>query len=154
LTQGYWKTHNDSFKGGAPSDDNWNNVVSLKELTGFFTTWTPSFPLAGPNTPTDFNWFNVFWTAPKGNAYYNLAHQYEGAKLNILNKAGTIQTVTDAIAAAETFFSTAGNTPSGWTSGTTTKDQLIGWAGTLGAYNEGTIGPGHCSEDRLSSSAP
>ena len=27
--------------------------------------------------------------------------------------------------------------------------QLISWAATLAAYNEGDIGPGHCSEDRI-----
>jgi hypothetical protein len=152
--QGCTLTQDASFKGGAPLDDNWNNIVSLKELTGFFTTWSPSYPVAGPNTPTDFNWFNVFWTAPKGNTYYQLAHQYEAAKLNYLNNAGQVPSVTAAILAAETFFSTAGNTPDGWTSGSTTKAQLLGWASTLGSYNEGTIGPGHCSEDNTSSIAP
>jgi hypothetical protein len=150
LTLGYWKTHNASFKGGAPLDDNWNNLP-LKEQTGFFTTWSPSYPLAGPNTATDFTWFNVFWTAPKGNAYYNLSQQYMAAKLNYLNNAGQVASVTAAIAAAEDFFSHAGDTPAGWaTLGYKTKSDLIGWAGTLGSYNEGTIGPGHCSEDNTS----
>jgi len=58
--------------------------------------------------------------------------------------------VTSAIAAAEAFFSGAGNTPAAWSSGSTTKAQLLGWAATLGSYNEGTIGPGHCSEDNTS----
>ena len=154
LTLGYWKTHNDSFKGGAPSDDNWNNILTAKEQTGFFTTWSPSFPLAGPNTPTTFTWFNVFWTAPKGNAYYNLSQQYMAAKLNYLNGAGQVPSVTAAIASAEAFFSytaNGGNTPANWpNTGTATKSDLIGWAGTLGSYNEGTIGPGHCSEDNTS----
>jgi len=154
LTQGYWKTHNVSFKGGAPPDDNWNNIVTQKELTGFFTTWTPSFATLGPNTATDFTWFNVFWTAPKGNAYYQLAHQYMAAKLNYLNNAGQIPSVTSAIASAETFFATAGNTAANWQNGSTTKNTLLGWASTLGSYNEGTIGPGHCSEDNTTSIAP
>lgn len=150
LTLGYWKTHNASFKGGAPLDDNWNNLP-LKEQTGFFTTWSPSYPLAGPNTSTDFTWFNVFWTSPKGNAYYNLSQQYMAAKLNYLNNAGQVSSVTAAIAAAEDFFSHAGDTPAGWEAlGYKTKSDLITWAGILGSYNEGTIGPGHCSEDNTS----
>jgi hypothetical protein len=151
LTLGYWKTHNASFKGGAPPDDNWNNIVTAKEQTGFFTTWDPSFPSHGPNTSTSFTWFNVFWTSPQGNAYYNLSQQYMAAKLNYLNNAGTVQSVTDAIAAAEDFFSHAGDTPAGWAAlGYKTKSDLITWAGILGSYNEGTIGPGHCSEDNTS----
>jgi hypothetical protein len=97
----------------------------------------------------------VFWTAPKGNAYYNLAHQYMAAKLNYLNGAGQVPAVTSAITSAENFFKALGNTPSGWaTNGATptSKSTLIGWAGTLGSYNEGTLAgsPGHCSEDNTS----
>ncbi len=157
LTQGYWKTHNVSFKGGAPADDNWNNLPA-KEGTGFFTLTGPTFATAGPNAEP-FSWFTVFWTAVQGNQYYNLAHQYEGAKLNYLNNAGQTSTVTATIASAEAFFAAAGNTPTGWaTNGLTptTKNQLTTWAGILGAYNEGKApgGPQHCSEDNTSSSAP
>jgi hypothetical protein len=150
LTLGYWKTHNETFPGGAPLDDNWDKLTA-KEGTGFFTSTAPSYALAGPNS-APFTWYQVFWTPPKGNAYYNLAHQYMAAKLNYLNGAGQTTTVTSTIGSAETFFSTAGNTPEGWTSGSTTKAQLINWAGILGAYNEGTApgGPQHCSEDNTS----
>ena len=149
LTLGYWKTHNASFKGGAPLDDNWNNVTPAKELSGFFTT-SSSFPVLGPNTPP-FTWFSVFWTAPKGNAFFILSQQYMAAKLNYLNGAGQLQTVTNAIAASEAFFSHAGNTPTNWpNTGTATKADLTSLAGILGSYNEGTIGPGHCSEDNTS----
>ena len=149
LTQGYWKTHNASFHGGAPLDDNWDNVTPAKELSGFFTT-SASFPVLGPNTPP-FTWFGVFSTPPKGNAYYQLAHQYEAAKLNYLNGAGQIQSVTDAIASAESFFSHAGNTPTNWpNTGTATSNTLTSLAGILGSYNEGKIGPGHCAEDNTS----
>jgi len=150
LTLGYWKTHNASFAGGAPADDNWNNVTPAKELSGFFTT-SSSFPLVGPNTPP-FTWFSVFWTAPKGNAFFVLSQQYMAAKLNYLNNAGQVPTVTNAIALSEAFFSHAGNTPANWpNTGTATKTSLTGLAGILGSYNEGTIGPGHCSEDNTSS---
>ena len=150
LTLGYWKTHNTTFPGGAPLDDNWNKVTPSKELSGFFTA-ANSYPVLGPNVqPPPFTWYSVFWTAPKNNAYYNLSQQYMAAKLNYLNGSGQVATVTTTIGLAEAFFSTAGNTPDNWTKGTTNRSQLITWAGILGSYNQGTIGPGHCSEDRLS----
>ena len=31
-----------------------------------------------------------------------------------------------------------------------TRTQLIQWGGLFGSYNEGSIGPGHCSEDASS----
>ena len=151
LTQGYWKTHNVSFKGGAPPDDNWLNLPAA-ENTGFFTTWAPSYPAAGPNTPTSFTWFNVFWTPPKGNTYYQLAHQYMAAKLNILNGASDAS-ISSAISAAETFLATYPATTN-WSKGQ--KQQMTTWAGIFGSYNEGTLagGPPHCSEDNTISSAP
>lgn len=147
LTQGYWKTHNNSFKGGAPTDDNWNNITPLAELSGFFTT-VNSYPVAGLNIITaPFTWFSVFQTSPAGNAYYNLAHQYMAAKLNILNGAAAPASVTSAISSAETFFTAY--TPAAFNSlgkKSPVRAQVIGWATTLGSFNEGLIGPGHCDE--------
>jgi hypothetical protein len=151
LTQGYWKTHNLSFKGGAAkkADDTWN-ILPNAELTGFFTTDAGNtYPTTGPNAPP-FTWFGVFWTAPQGNPYYNLAHQYEAAKLNVLNGADPT-VVTTAIGQAETFLATYASTTA-WTK--QQKQQMTQWAGLFGSYNEGTIGPGHCDEDLSSSSAP
>jgi len=146
LTQGYWKTHNDAFHGGAPTDDNWENVGPLAEEEVFFPA-----TVAPPNTDT---WFAVFWTAPKGNAYYNLAHQYMAAVLNELNGADVPTEVSDAMDVAEDFFEDY--TPSeaaNMLKGKNKKDNkplhqdVISAAGTLGSYNEGAIGPGHCDED-------
>ncbi|HEY4512527.1 MAG TPA: hypothetical protein VJH63_02595 [Candidatus Paceibacterota bacterium] len=145
LTQGYWKTHNDSFKGGAPTDDNWDNITTLAELSGFFTT-VNSYPVVGPNVPP-FTWFSVFWTSPSGNAYYNLAHQYMAAKLNVLNGAAAPAGVASAITSAEDFFDSY--TPASFSAlgkKHALRTQVVGWAGTLGSFNEGTIGPGHCDE--------
>jgi hypothetical protein len=93
------------------------------------------------------SWYTLFWTPPaKGNAYIQLAHQYMAAKLNILGGASTTPAVDAAITAAETFFNNAANTPA--TSYTNAqKNTIRGWAGTLGSYNEGAIGPGHCQDD-------
>lgn len=127
LTQGYWKTH--SQFGPAPFDDAWNNLAPSGATSTFF--------LSGKT------WYQVFWTAPKGNPYYILAHQYMAARLNILNGASSTTAVNDALAGATTFFTNA--TPN--TSLTKAqKAQLITWANTLDQYNSGLIGPGHCSE--------
>jgi len=130
LTQGYWKTHNNSFKGGAPADDAWYNLGLLGENTPFFNSGK--------------TWFQIFWMPPSGgNAYLQLAHQYMAAKLNILNGAYAPTQVQNAISWAESFF--PGKTPA--TSLTNTqKNQARYYASVLAQYNEGLIGPGHCSE--------
>ena len=102
--------------------------------------------MEGPNTATTFTWFNVFWTPPKGNTYFNLAHQYQAAKLNSLNGANVPANVATALQDAEEFFDEF--TPTNWPKGK--RKDMIEWAGLFGSYNEGTIGPGHCDEDNTS----
>jgi hypothetical protein len=128
LTQGYWKTHSD--RGPAPYDDAWKNLGPLEEDTLFFKSGK--------------TWYTVFWTSPAGNAYYNLAHQYMAAKLNVLNGASAPPSVIDALAAAETLFNAqgAGDT----TLSKSEQKTAIALASTLDKYNNGLIGPGHCSE--------
>ena len=87
-------------------------------------------------------WYQVFWTPPAGNAYFNLAHQYMAAKLNVLNGAAKPAAVTNALASAEALFTGASGTTLSKTAATSAK-QL---AATLDAYNNGVTGPGHCSE--------
>ena len=131
LTPGYWKTH--SREGPAPYDDTWALLGSLQEDTVFF--------LSGQT------WYQVFWTAPKGNAYYQLAHQYMAAKLNMLNGASVPASVQTAFDQATTLFSTY--TPAqidALKGNKQPRPQFIELAGTLGSYNEGATGPGHCSE--------
>ncbi|MDH5504571.1 MAG: hypothetical protein OEY98_11175, partial [Acidimicrobiia bacterium] len=141
LTQGYWKTHNTAFWGGAPADDTW---LLLGDVDGDGTVEGASEQFFG----TDKTWFDVMWTAPKGgDAYYQLAHQWIAAKLNVLNGAGTTPAVDAALAHGEDFF--ANNPPDGSLKGKLGKD-VRAYASTLAAYNEGDIGPGHCDEDRLS----
>jgi hypothetical protein len=149
LTQGYWKTHNDTFHGGAPTDDNWENVAPNGELTGFFTT-NPlnTYPYLGLNAPS-FTWYTVFWTAPKGNVYYNMAHQYMAAKLNVLNGAYN-PTINADIAAAEALLKLY--TPNAIATmkgknATNISKQFQDLAGKFAAFNEGTTNPaGHCTE--------
>jgi hypothetical protein len=97
-------------------------------------------------------YFEVMWTAPKGNAYYILAVQYIAANLNTLAGADP-SAVTDELAAATTLFETydpAEIAALKGKNGKALRSQFIDLAGTLGAYNEGDIGPGHCDEDGTS----
>ncbi len=136
LTQGYWKTHNETFPGGAPADDTWLLIAPSAELSPFF--------LSGDT------WFGVFWTPPQGgNVYYQLAHQYMAAKLNILNGASAPTSVTNAISAAEAWFVVTTPAQAAELKGKAAKD-LRALASTLASYNEGLIGPGHCDEDSTS----
>ena len=130
LTQGYWKTH--SIYGPASKADLTWDLLPNGPDTDFF--------LSGQT------WYEVFWTAPKkGNAYYILAHQYEAAVLNLLSGASSTTDVDAAITWAETFFSTY--TPTNWPKDL--KTTIVQTAGTLGDYNEGLTGPGHCDEDSI-----
>jgi hypothetical protein len=130
-TIGYWKTH--SSKGPAgPADDTWNLVGGPD--AAFFLSGT--------------TWYNVFWTSPAGNPYYILAHQYMGAKLNLLDGDTPTPAVTAAIAAAETFF---GSTTPAQTLLLTNaqKNALKAYAATLESFNSGATGPGHCGDEVL-----
>jgi hypothetical protein len=127
LTQGYWKTH--SKYGPAPYDDTWNNVAGFNEDTTFFSSGQ--------------TYYQVLWTAPQGNPYYILAHQYIAAKLNIANGASTTPEVSAAITWAESFFNTykpSSSLPKA------VANEAKKYATTLDNYNNGLIGPGHCSE--------
>jgi hypothetical protein len=143
LTQGYWKTHNQSFRDarngrGPTPDDAWFLIGALGEDTPFFSTGK--------------TWFEIFWTAPKGNAYYNLAHQYMAAKLNILDGVDASAAIDGYIAEAETLFGTYSIAQIGaMKANNPVRQRFIELAGFLGAFNEGTAGVDHCTEDASSS---
>ncbi len=126
LTQGYWKTH--SQLGPAKYDPAWTNIGPLQEQTIFF--------LSGQT------WYQVFNTPVAGNAYYNLAHQYMAAKLNVLDGATAPAEVLNALSSAEALFNVYA--PAGVNN--SNKSQFISLAGILDSYNNGLIGPGHCAE--------
>lgn len=137
LTQGYWKTH--SNRGPAPADSTWNLLPAAQDTAAFL----PYVDAKGdPGT-----WYSIFWTPPAGNVYYQLAHQYMAAQLNILNGASAPASVTAALTGANGFF--AAYTPAeagALDKQSAARAQALAWAGTLGSYNEGAIGPGHCDE--------
>jgi hypothetical protein len=138
LTQGYWKTH--SSYGPAPKDDAWFAIGDV-DKDGISEGPDETFFKSGKS------WYEVFWTAPAGNPYYNLAHQYMAAKLNIANGASSTPAVDAAILAAESLFNTY--TPAqvaGLKANSSVRKQFVELAITLDSYNNGLIGPGHCSE--------
>jgi hypothetical protein len=136
LTQGYWKTHNELFKpgqGGPAPDPDWASVGGPGA----------TFFLSGQT------WFQVFWTAPGGNVYYNLAHQYMAAVLNLTGSTPTAD-VQLAINQATVLFQTyspADILALKGKNGNTLRAEFIRLAGILGAYNEGTLGVEHCAEN-------
>ncbi|WP_460786922.1 hypothetical protein [Nocardioides maradonensis] len=134
LTQGYWKTHNDSFKGGAPSDPTWAKIGPLKEKTIFFKSGQ--------------TYYAVMTTPPAGNPYYQLAKQYIAAVLNSLNGAGT-SCVDTQMAQAKVLFQTY--TPAQVKNGSATlKSQFVSLANTLTLYNEGKMCVPHADQDPVS----
>lgn len=131
LTPGYWKTH--SQVGPAPYDDTWALLGAAQENTAFF--------LSGKS------YYQVLWTAPNGNAYYILAHAYIAATLNMLNGASTPPEVLSAWNEATTLFQTYTPAQIGALKGNQKpRPRFLELAGLLDMYNNGLIGPGHCSE--------
>jgi hypothetical protein len=129
LTIGYWQTH--SKYGPAPKTDPvWDLVQPSGADSPFF--------LSGKT------WYQAINTAPQGNAYYILARQFIGASLNLLSGDSSTPAVDAAIAGAKAWFET--KTPSA-TLTQAQRQQLIAWATTLDNYNNGLIGPGHCSDE-------
>lgn len=137
-TPGYWGTH--SVYGPAPTDPVW---ALVGEDTPFF--------LATDAEGDALSWYQVLGTAPRrGNAYFILARAYIAATLNGLSGASASDQVQDALAEAETLFSTwtvqqvgalRGNQPP--------RPRMIELAGILDQYNNGIgdIGPDSCSEE-------
>lgn len=125
LTPGYWKTH--SKYGPAPYDDTW---AQIGEDAPFYSSGK--------------SLYEALWKNPKGgNAYWILAHAFIAAELNILNGASSTPQIDAALAWANTFFSTY--LPSS-TLSKSQKRMVINEASLLDDYNNGYIGPGHCSE--------
>lgn len=140
LTQGYWKTHSD--QGPAPYDsEGWGGLGDY-DGDGTSEEEGEAFHLSS------MTWLEVFNAAPKGNAYFSLAHQYMAAVLNAGTGASVPTEVQDAMDDAFDLFAAyspediaalKGNNP--------IRQQFIELASVLGSYNEGVIGPGHCGDE-------
>ncbi|NUS61225.1 MAG: hypothetical protein HOQ01_09785, partial [Lysobacter sp.] len=140
-TLGYWKTH--VIYAAKPQfakkrDATWDLIDGAGT-----SNENAIFYLSGKS------YINVMWTAPAGNAYYILAHQFIAAKLNVLDGASGAAIAAE-LAQAEALFNQYGPTNNYWKNNKTAVTAL---AGKLGAYNEGSIGPGHCSESPASLNA-
>jgi hypothetical protein len=149
-TFGYWKTHSEF--GPAPYDETWAELPDGASTEFFLSGQT---------------YYEVLWTPPrKGNAYYILAHQWIAAELNVLSGAEIPEDVLNAWLEAKGLFETytpyeiealkAGKASSGPKSpksrrlrasnGNGLRQQFIDLAEILDAYNNGYIGPGHCTD--------
>jgi hypothetical protein len=147
LTQGYWKTHNESFTGGAPVDPNWFLLGDV-DLDGNSEGEDEAFFGTGQT------WFEAFWSPVSGRPYYQLAHQYMAAVLNKLSieaEGGSIPTtVQDAIDDAAVFLDANDlNKDLKGKDAKALRTTAVTLAGILGSFNEGTFpgGPLHCDED-------
>jgi hypothetical protein len=132
LTQGYWKTH--SEYGPAPYDATWALLPNGAD-TPFFTSGK--------------TYYEILWTPPKGNPYYILAHQYIAAQLNFLNGADPTAAQAAFDAATILFNTWLPNQVAALRgpAGNTLRNQFTSLASILDEYNNGLIGPGHCSEE-------
>jgi hypothetical protein len=127
LTPGYWKTH--SSYGPAPYDETWALLPDGAD-TLFF--------LSGQS------YHEVLWTPVAGNVYYILARAWIAATLNVLNEADG-SAVATALSDAEAILAAATPASLAKVKGAL-RAQIISLAGLLDDYNNGLIGPGHCSE--------
>ncbi|HSM06976.1 MAG TPA: hypothetical protein VK858_20280 [Longimicrobiales bacterium] len=82
LTQGYWKTHNVAFWGGAPNDPTWDLVGGPNAV--FFDSDDGGVNQNLPAGIDDGSYIDAMWTPPAGNMYFQLARQYIAAELNSL----------------------------------------------------------------------
>lgn len=115
VSLGYWKNH------AWPS-------VTFTELSPFFTS--------------DLTYHQVLAAPPKGNAYFQLAHQFVAARLNA--DAGAEATSVSAELAQATALFEAYTPATALAAGASVRATFVELARTLGAYNEGEIGPGSC----------
>jgi hypothetical protein len=128
FTQGYWKTH-----GPVPTGNNtnmWPESVMLNGLT------------LGTVTYTALQLQDIFNTPAKGNGLIALAHQLIAAKLNVANGASD-SAVAAFISAADTLIGALVVPPVG--GGFLAPSATSSLTDSLASYNEGAIGPGHCS---------
>jgi hypothetical protein len=128
LTQGYWKTHNDT-------------VCAVDPTSPLCVAWPVTSLTLGTVTYDQSQLLAIFNTSAGGNGLIALAHQLIAAKLNIANGAdGTA--VMQAIMDADTLIAGLVVPPvgSGYLAPGTTSALIT----TLTNFNEGAIGPGHC----------
>lgn len=134
VTPGYWKTH--SEYGPAPMDPTWRAMEADLALDPLFHEDAPFF-LSGQTI------YEVLWTPSKGgNPYYILARAYIAAKMNVYAGADATE-IAATLGWGRWFFETYA--PDAIFT-KTLRTRALEAAGLLDAYNNGLIGPGHCSD--------
>lgn len=123
-SMGYWKTHAKSSYNDHPTyDSTWDKY----KAGGVFAPFYKAAPAS---------YIDVMWTAPKGNAYYNLATQYVGAKLNVATGFAPPAPVAAAIARAEYYYGLYSPAQmAAWKSTDAKNVEVKNLAGILEAFN-------------------
>lgn len=127
LTQGYWKTHSEF--GPAPYDNTWA-LLGSGASTPFF--------LSGQT------WYEVFYTPPAGNAYYQLAHQFMATTLNILGGADQSAVSAEYNTAISLFNTYTPAQVAALPNNSPIRAQMLALASTFDNYNNGIFGTGNC----------
>ncbi len=123
LTQGYWKTHNETAT-----------------QPGLMSDWPE--PEDEANELCGQTWLDILHAPPVGgDAWIILAHQWIAARLNVASGASTGDQVDQSLADAEAILvENCDGLP------TDTRADALYLAGVLDEYNNGVIGPGHCGD--------
>ena len=138
LTIGYWKTH----AGFGPQADMVTPLLPIRLGTSGGAKSINVTTAALAVQLLSFNGSNNVFAASNG--INKLYAQLLGAKLSGADGA-SLTSVASTIAAADAFLATHNSTD--WAGLTSAQKTTVnGWASTLDSYNNGLIGPGHCSE--------
>mgnify|MGYP005834176275 CR=1 FL=1 len=138
-TIGYWKNHD----GSGPQDDEITPLIAAAGGTIWLGTPNGAESVAITTAAQAAEYLNKDGDASNG--INRLYAQLLAAKLNILSGACD-DAVDDTIAAADAFLATHG--ADDWENLTQEQQQQVNaWKDTLDQYNNGVIGPGHCSDE-------
>lgn len=143
LSSGYWLTH--SQLGPNAYDDNWAKLPD-QDGDGKAEQEQELFFLSGET------YHKILGTPSSANPYWSLARAYATSELNLLN--GSLPTAVQVIFnSAKTLLQTyaAAQVPALPNS---IRKQYTILAGSLDRYNNGTSGPGKCSEEQDTDTRP
>jgi hypothetical protein len=138
LTIGYWKTH----AGFGPQADMVTALLPIQLGTSGGAKSVQVTTAALAVQLLSFNGSNNVFDASNG--INKLYAQLLGAKLDIANGSDG-SAVASTITAADAFLATHNSTD--WSGlSKPQKNMVLSWVATLDQYNNGLIGPGHCSQ--------
>lgn len=174
LTQGYWKTHSAAGPPGNQGayipfdaatfwkhrDETWDSIKRWNPVLAVYQDWDDNGAFEAEEEQffnSGMTWWQVQWTAPQGDVYYNLAHQWIAAHLNIWQEAneGFGGDFAAAFATAPAEVQQAYSDALNWFDKTAPGDKLKGkdrqlpggWHSILASFNEGAYeGWPHCDE--------